>query len=97
MTLKSWENSLEESKRLAKEEKSTCLNALLVVDVEMIEIELGDVHSFIRIVEVDKRKENLKRNRERMQNTILQVNQVNLQVFSRGIEQSVRECDVKEE
>jgi hypothetical protein len=82
MALKSWENSLEERKILAKEAKVACLNALLVVDVEMTEIDLGDVHSFIGTIEVDKRKENLKRNRERMQNTILQVNQVNLQVLN---------------
>jgi hypothetical protein len=44
------------------------------VDVEMTEIDFGDVHSFIGIVEVDKKKENLKRNKEMMQNTILQVN-----------------------
>jgi hypothetical protein len=65
MALKSWENNLEESKRLAKEEKTACLNALLAVDVEMKEIDLDDVHSSIGIVEVEKRKENLKKNKER--------------------------------
>jgi hypothetical protein len=40
MAIKTWENNLEESKRLAKEAKATCLNSLLVVDVEMDEIDL---------------------------------------------------------
>jgi uncharacterized protein YqiB (DUF1249 family) len=52
------------------------------VDIEMTEIDLGDVHSSIGIIEVEKRKENLKKNKERMQNTIMQVNQVNLQVLN---------------
>jgi hypothetical protein len=34
------------------------------------------------IIEVEKRKENLKKSRERMQNTILQVNHVNFQVLN---------------
>jgi hypothetical protein len=34
IALKTWENNLEESKRLAKEAKKSCLNALLVVDAE---------------------------------------------------------------
>jgi hypothetical protein len=48
----------------------------------MTKIDLNDVHSSIGIVEVEKRKENLRENREKMQNTILQVNQVNLQVLN---------------
>jgi len=71
-----WEKSLEESKRLAKEEKAPCLNSLLVVDVEMKENDLDDVHSFIGTIEVDKRKEILKSNMERMQNDTLQVNKL---------------------
>jgi hypothetical protein len=82
MELKSWEKNLEERKRLAKEVKTTCLNGLLVVDVEVTGIDLGDVHSSIGIVEVEKRKENLKKNKERMKNTIFQVNQVNLHVLN---------------
>jgi len=74
MELKFWENNIEERKRLAKEEKVACINDILAVDVEMIEIDLGDVHSTIGIIEVDKRKEIFKRNMERMQNTILQFN-----------------------
>jgi hypothetical protein len=82
MALKSWENNLEESKRLAKEAKNACLNALLVVDVEMAEIDIGDIHAYIGQVEIEKRKENLKKSRERMQNAISQVNHVNLQVLN---------------
>jgi hypothetical protein len=56
MALKSWENNLEESKILSKEAKIVCLNALLVVDVEMAEIDLSGVHSSIGIIEVERRK-----------------------------------------
>jgi hypothetical protein len=35
MDLKTWENNIEESKRLAKEEKYACLDALSAVDLEM--------------------------------------------------------------
>jgi hypothetical protein len=82
MALKSWENNLEESKRLAKEENNACLNALLVVDVEMAEIDIGDIHAYIGQVEIEKRKENMKKNRERMKNAISQVNHVDLQILN---------------
>jgi hypothetical protein len=35
MALKSWENNLEEGKRLAKEENNSYLNALLAIDSKM--------------------------------------------------------------
>ena len=35
IALKTWENNIEESKRLAKEANKSFLNALLAVDVEM--------------------------------------------------------------
>jgi hypothetical protein len=82
MALKSWENNLEERKILSKEGKIAGLNALLAVDVEMAEIDLNDVHSSIGIIEVERRKQNLKKNMERMQNTILQVNHVNFQILN---------------
>jgi hypothetical protein len=82
MALKAWEKNIEERKILAKEAKNACLNALLDVDVDMAEIDLGDIHSFIGKVEVEKRKENLKKSRERMKNTLLQFNHVNLQVLN---------------
>jgi hypothetical protein len=56
MALKSWVNNLEESERLAKEENNDCLNSLLVVDVEMTEIDIDDIHAFIGKVEIEKRK-----------------------------------------
>jgi len=35
MALKSWENNIEEIKKLAKEANNACLNSLLAMDVEM--------------------------------------------------------------
>jgi hypothetical protein len=64
MALKSWEKNLEESKILTKEENNYFINALLSMDVETEEIDIGDIHAFIGQVENEKRKENMKTNRE---------------------------------
>jgi hypothetical protein len=56
MEIKTWENNLEESKRLAREAKAACLNSLLVVDVEMDEIDLSDVHSMIGTLNVNEKR-----------------------------------------
>jgi hypothetical protein len=45
MALKTWENNLEESKRLAKEAKDACHDALLAVDLEMAEIDISGIHA----------------------------------------------------
>jgi hypothetical protein len=81
MALKAWEKNLEESKKLAKEAKNACLNALLDADVEMAEIDIGDIHSFIGKVEIEKRNLNMKKKSEGIQNSISQVNHANLQVL----------------
>jgi hypothetical protein len=44
MEMKTWENNLDGSKILAREAKESCLSILLVVDVEMGDIDLSDVH-----------------------------------------------------
>jgi hypothetical protein len=82
MALKTWENNLEESKRLAKEEKDACLDALLAVDLEMAEIDVSGIHATLGQVEIEKNKEDLKKSRERVQNAILQVNHVDLQILN---------------
>jgi hypothetical protein len=47
MDLKAWENNLEENKRLSKEENDACLDSLLVVDLEMVEIDISGIHATI--------------------------------------------------
>ena len=82
MALKIWENNLEENKRLAKEEKDVCLDALLVVDLEMDEIDVSRIHATLGQVEIEKSKEDLKKNKECGKNAILQVNHVDLQMIN---------------
>jgi hypothetical protein len=48
----------------------------------MAEIDISNIHAFIGQVEIEKRKENLKKNRENMKNDILQVNHVDLQILN---------------
>jgi hypothetical protein len=56
MAMKTWENNLEESKRLDKEAKVACLNSLLVVYVEMEEIDIGNVHSMVGTLNVNEKR-----------------------------------------
>jgi hypothetical protein len=63
---------------LDKEANSTCLNSLLVVVVEMDEIDLGDVHSMIETLNVNEKRDYLKKNRENDKSDIQQMTQANL-------------------
>jgi hypothetical protein len=71
MALKIWENNLEESKRLAKEVKDACLDVLSAVDLEMTKIDVSSIHATLGQVEIEKSKEDLKKNKESVQNGIL--------------------------
>jgi len=82
MAIKTWENNLKESKSLAKEAKVACLNFLLVVDVEMDEIDLGDIHSIIGTLNVNEKREELKKSIEKDKSNIQQMTQVNLQILN---------------
>ena len=48
----------------------------------MEEIDINDIHVYIGQVEIEKRKKNLKKSKERMQNSILQINHVDLQILN---------------
>jgi hypothetical protein len=82
MVIKTWENNLEESKRLAREAKGTSLNYLLVVYVEIDDIDLIDVHSMIGSINVNDKREDFKKRREKDKVEIQQMNQVNLQILN---------------
>jgi hypothetical protein len=56
METKTWENNQEERKRLTRQKKP-CLNSLLVLDVEMEEIDIGDIHSMIGTLNVNEKRE----------------------------------------
>jgi hypothetical protein len=97
MEIKTWENNLEESKRLAKEAKATCLNSLLVVDVEMDEIDLGDVHSIIGTLNVNEKREELKKSREKDKDDIQQMTQVNLQILNHFLVKHNLQCQITQQ
>ena len=92
MAIKTWENNLEESKILAKETKVACLNNLLVVDVKIDDIDLGDVHSIIGTLNVNEKREDLKKNREKDKYVIQQMNQVNLQILNHFLVKHNLQC-----
>jgi hypothetical protein len=92
MAIKTWENKLEESKILARESKAACLNALLVVYVEMDEIDLSDNHSIIGTLNVNKKIEDLKENREKYKVSILQMNQVKFQSLNHFLVKHSLQC-----
>jgi len=71
MDLKVWENNLEESKRLAKEEKEACIDALSLIYLEMARIDVTGIHDTLRQVEIKINKQDLNKNRESVQNAIL--------------------------
>jgi hypothetical protein len=79
MDLKYWETNLEESKKLAREAKEACLNTLSVVELELVDFNSSVIPDTLGQIEIEKNKENSKKNKESIQNTIQQINQVDLQ------------------
>jgi len=92
MALKTWEFNLEERKRLAREVKVACINSLLAVDVEIYEIDLGDVHSLIETINVKENMINLVKSSEKNKEMIMHVNQINLQVISQFLMEQSLHC-----
>jgi hypothetical protein len=79
MVLKVWETNLEERKKLAREVKEACLNALAVVESELVEFKGDAISDTLGQIEIEKNKENSRKNKESIHNTIQQVNQIDLQ------------------
>jgi hypothetical protein len=92
MAIKIWKNNLEEIKKLDRESKEACLNNLLVVDVEMDDIDLGDVHSIIGTLNVNEKREDLKKNMETGKFFIQQMNQVNLHILNHFLVKQSLQC-----
>jgi hypothetical protein len=46
--------------------------------MDMVETDVNSIHDTLGQIEIEKRKENLKKNRENVQKDILQVNHVDL-------------------
>jgi hypothetical protein len=78
--------------KIGQEVKVACINALLAVDVEIDEIDLGDVHSFIETINVKEKMSNLEKNREKNKEIIMQVNQINLQVINQFLMEQSLQC-----
>jgi hypothetical protein len=71
MALKVWETNLEESKKLAREAKETCLNTLSYVETKLAEFEGNDISEALGKIEIEMNKENI-------QFFIQQMNQIDL-------------------
>jgi hypothetical protein len=82
MDLKVQENNPEEGKRLAIKEKQACLNALSTIDLEMEGIDVSSIHDTLGQIDIKNIKEYLNKNRENVQNSILQVNHVDLRMVN---------------
>jgi hypothetical protein len=76
MALKVWETNLEESKKLAREEKETCLNTLSFVETKLVEFEGNDISEALGQIEIEMNKENSRKNKENIQSVIQQMNQI---------------------
>jgi len=79
MVLKVWETNLEERKKLYREVKEACLNALSTVELELVEFKDDAISNTPGQIEIEKNKENSMKNKESIKNTIQQVNQIDLQ------------------
>jgi hypothetical protein len=82
---------------LAKEAKTTCLNSLLVVDVEMDVINLDDVHSIIGTLNVNEKKEELKKRKKKDKSIIQQMTQVNLQILNHFLIKHNLQCQITQQ
>ena len=77
--LKVWETNLEERNKLAREVKEACINALVAFESDLVEFKGDAIFDTLGQIEIEKNKENSKKNKEGIQNTIQQVNQIDLQ------------------
>jgi hypothetical protein len=76
MALKVWETNLEESKKLAKEEKETCLNTMSSIETKLVEFEGNYILEALGQIEIEMNKENSRKNKENIQSVIQQMNQI---------------------
>jgi hypothetical protein len=74
MDLKSWETNLEESKKMDREAKLYFLNTLSAVELELVDSNTSVILDTLGQIEIEKNKENSKKNKESIQNTIQQIN-----------------------
>ena len=62
-----------------REEKEDCLNTLSIVEFELVDFNSSVIIDTLGQIEIEKNKENSKKNKESIQNTIQQINWVDFQ------------------
>ena len=76
MALKFSETNLQESKKLAREAKDTCLNTMSVVETKLVEFKGYDIFETLEQIDIEKNKESSRKNKESIQSIIQQMNQI---------------------
>jgi hypothetical protein len=79
MVLNVWETNLEEIKKLDREVKEACLNALTAIESELVEFKDDVISDTLGKIKIEKNKDNSMKNKESIHNTIQQVNHIDLQ------------------
>jgi hypothetical protein len=78
MALKVWETNMEERKKLARDAKEACLETLSSVNKKLIEFEENNISEALGQIEIEMNQENSRKNKENIQSSIQQMNQIDL-------------------
>jgi hypothetical protein len=78
MALKSWETNLEEGKKLVKDVKEACLEALSSINKNMIEFEGNNISEALGQIEIEMNHQSSRKNNENNQEAIQQMSQIDL-------------------
>ena len=74
MALKSWETNLDEGKKLARDAKEACVEALSSVNKNLIEFEGNNISEELGMIEIEMNQQSSKKNKENIQSTIQEMN-----------------------
>jgi hypothetical protein len=78
MALKVWETNLAESKRLAREVKDACLEALSSLDKKLIEFEGSNILEALVQIDIGMNQWNSRKSKEETLTTIQEMRQIDL-------------------
>jgi hypothetical protein len=78
MALKSWETNLEEGKKLSREVKEACLEALSSLNKKLIEFEGNNISEALGKIEIEMNQQSSRKNKEATQEAIQEMSQIDL-------------------
>jgi hypothetical protein len=76
MALKSWETNLEEGKKLARDVKEACLEALSSLNKKLIEFEGNNISEALGKIEIEMNQQSSRKNKENTQEAIQEMSQI---------------------